>query len=70
LYEQARNLVDQLGGKTVREEFAGEVTLEARLLSGRLDELVKGLTELSRGRVEVEIVGVDEAAIWPEQWGI
>jgi uncharacterized YigZ family protein len=66
LYEQARNLMGQLGGEMVKEDFAGEVTLEVRLLSRRLDELQEALTELSRGQVEVEIVEVDENAIWPE----
>jgi uncharacterized YigZ family protein len=66
LYEQARNLIDQLGGKLVMEDFAAEVTVEARLLSSRLEKLKEGLTELSRGQVEVEIVGVEENAIWPD----
>ena len=30
LYEQARNLIVHLGGETVREDFAGDVTMEAR----------------------------------------
>ena len=67
LYEQARNLITQLGGTLIKEDFAGEVTVEARLLSRHLDELKKGLTELSRGQVEVEIVGVDENAIWSDE---
>jgi uncharacterized YigZ family protein len=65
LYEQARNLIGQLGGELVQEDFAGQVTVEARLLSKRFDELQEGLTELSRGRVAVEVLGVDESAIWP-----
>ncbi len=66
LYEQARNLIGHLGGELVQEDFAGQVTVEARLLSSRLEELEAGLTELSRGQVEVKVLGVDENAIWPE----
>lgn len=67
LYEQARNLIAGLGGEMVGEDFAGEVTVEARLLSSRLEELRAGMTELSRGQVEVEVLAVDENAIWPEE---
>jgi uncharacterized YigZ family protein len=64
LYEQARNLITQLGGEVVDEVFADQVTIEARLLSNRLEQLQNGLTELSRGQLQFEILGVDEGAIW------
>jgi uncharacterized YigZ family protein len=67
IYEQARNLITHLGGELVEEDFAVEVTVEVRLLSSQLDALQEGLTELSRGQVEIEILEVDENAIWPEE---
>jgi uncharacterized YigZ family protein len=67
MYEQARNLIAHLGGELIEEDFAVEVTVEARLLSSQLETLQEGLTELSRGQVEVEIVAVDEAAIWTDE---
>jgi uncharacterized YigZ family protein len=63
VFEPIRRLVNLNSGQVLEEVFAGEVTLSARLPQARLAEFQEALSELSRGRVEAQVVASSESTI-------
>ncbi len=65
LYERVKLLVEAQGGQMVDEAFAADVTLAVRLPVETVETFRAGLQELSAGRVEAEVVEVDDETIMP-----
>ena len=63
VFEPIRRLVKLNSGQVLEEVFAGEVTLSARLPQARLAEFQEALSELSRGRIEAQVVASSESTI-------
>ena len=66
-YERVRNAVQAHGGQILDEEFAADVTIEARLAVERYAAFQAALQELSHGSLESEIIETNEATIVPLQ---
>ena len=64
-FESLRRLIVAHGGQILQEDFAAEVTVEARFETERLAAFQDGLREMSKGAIEAEVVGRDEIAIVP-----
>jgi uncharacterized YigZ family protein len=64
-FEQARLLVFEHRGQILDEEFAADVTITARFLTGRFDPFQAGLRELTRGTVEALIIETNTETIMP-----
>jgi len=56
LFERVRLLVSKHGGKTLDEDFAGDVTVTAQFAMDALAPFQKDLRELSQGKVQAEIL--------------
>jgi putative IMPACT (imprinted ancient) family translation regulator len=56
LYEQAKKLIEQQGGKILDEEFAAEVTISIQFVVEKFEKFNAGIIELSRGQIKVEII--------------
>jgi uncharacterized YigZ family protein len=56
LYEQAKKLIEQQGGKILDEEFAAEVTISIQFVVEKFEKFNAGIIELSRGKIKVEII--------------
>lgn len=65
LFEQARRLVKLHQGQILEEDFAGEVTVKARLPQERFPAFQEALQELSRGKIEPQVIASSEATIMP-----
>ena len=65
LFERTRLLIDEHQGRLLDEEFAGDVTLTARLVEERVVPFQNGLRELSAGRISAEVIEVDTDTIMP-----
>jgi len=66
-YERVRHVVQAHGGQILDEEFAADVTIEARLAVERYAAFQAALQELSQGGLESEIIETNEATIMPIQ---
>jgi uncharacterized YigZ family protein len=64
-FESLRRLIAAQGGQILKEDFAEEVTVEARFETERFPAFQDGLREMSKGAIEAEIVVRDEMAIVP-----
>jgi uncharacterized YigZ family protein len=69
IFEPIRRLVKHNSGQILDEVFAGEVTLSVRLPQARLAEFQDALRELSRGRIEAQVVASNESTIMPLEAG-
>jgi putative IMPACT (imprinted ancient) family translation regulator len=58
--ERVRLLVVSQDGTVLDEEFAGDVTLTARLSVDHLDSFQAALSDLTRGSVKAEIIETEE----------
>ncbi len=56
LYEQAKMIIHECGGQILEEEFGAEVTISIQLLVEEYDPLNVRIIELSRGKIEAEII--------------
>ncbi|MGD8997862.1 MAG: YigZ family protein [Anaerolineae bacterium] len=65
LFEQIRRVVTLHQGETLDEAFAGEVKMTIRLPQDRLPDLQGALQELSRGRIEAEVIESSESTAMP-----
>jgi putative IMPACT (imprinted ancient) family translation regulator len=65
LFEQTRLLVDFHRGRILNEEFATDVTIKARFREERWPDFQGAFTELSHGRLSVEIVESNSSTIMP-----
>jgi uncharacterized YigZ family protein len=65
LFEQIRRLIRAHQGQVLEEDFAGQVTMKIRLPQDRLPELQSALQELSRGRIQANVVESSESTIVP-----
>ena len=64
-YERLRRTVQAHRGQVLAEEFAAEVTLEARFAVEDYEPFQAALQELSHGSLEAEIVAANEVTIMP-----
>jgi uncharacterized YigZ family protein len=64
-FERVRRLVARHRGEILAEEFAAEVTVEARFPTERLAAFQAALCELSGGKLEAKVTGSEEATIVP-----
>ncbi len=58
--ERVRLLVANQGGTVLDEEFTADVTLTARLRVDKLPAFQAAVSDLTRGKVPVEVVGTEE----------
>jgi len=64
-YERLRRTIQAHRGQVLAEEFAAEVTLEARFAVEDYEPFQAALQELSHGSLEAEIVAANEVTIMP-----
>jgi len=65
LFGRVRLLIEALHGETQDEEFAADVTVVVRLAAGQVPHFQERLQELSAGRIEAEVMEVDDETIMP-----
>jgi uncharacterized YigZ family protein len=65
LFEQIRRMVKVHQGHTLGEAFAGQVTMTIRLPQERLPYWQSALQELSRGRIQAEVIESSDSTIVP-----
>jgi uncharacterized YigZ family protein len=65
LFEQIRRLVRAHQGRVIDEDFAGHVTLTIRLPQDQLADVQGALQELSRGRIEADVIESNESTSVP-----
>lgn len=65
LFERTRLLADAANGQILDEEFTGDVTLTIRFSVNELAGFQAGLTELSHGKVQAEIIESNKDTIFP-----
>ena len=65
LFDQIRRLAGLHQGQTLDEAFAGHVRMTIRLPQDRLSDLQSALQELSRGRIQAEVIKSSESTIMP-----
>jgi uncharacterized YigZ family protein len=64
-FESLRRLIAVHGGQILQEDFAGEVTVDARFEVKRFSAFQDALREMSKGAIEAEITARDEISILP-----
>jgi len=64
-YERLRNAIQAHGGQVLAEEFAADVTLEARFALEDYEPFRAAWQELSHGSLEPQIIETNEATIMP-----
>ena len=65
LFERVRLLIKALHGETQDEDFAADVTIVVRLAASQVPLFQERLQELSAGRIEAEVMEVDDETIMP-----
>ncbi len=65
LYEQFKLLVEAHHGRILDEEFAADITISIQFAVEHFSEFQEALRELSRGRVEAEIIETKPDTIMP-----
>jgi len=65
IFEQVRRLVSARQGTIVNQDFASQVKMTARLAVEQFPAFQADLQEISRGRIEAEIVEDNESTIVP-----
>ena len=65
LFERVRLLIKELHGETQDEDFAADVTIVVRLAASQVPLFRERLQELSAGRIEAEVMEVDDETIMP-----
>ncbi len=63
--ERVRQLVVACAGQILDEDFGADVTLTARFMIERFEEFQSGLSELTRGSVQAEIIETNMETIFP-----
>lgn len=63
--ERVRQLVSACAGQILDEDFGADVTITARFMIERFGEFQSGLSELTRGSVQAEIIETDMETIFP-----
>jgi len=63
--ERVRQLVSACAGQILDEDFGADVTITARFMIERFAEFQAGLSELTRGSVQAEIIETDMETIFP-----
>jgi uncharacterized YigZ family protein len=65
LFERVRLLIKELHGETQDEDFAADVTIVARFAARQVPQFQERLQELSAGRIEAEVMEIDDETIMP-----
>jgi uncharacterized protein DUF1949 len=65
LFERVRLLIKELHGETQDEDFAADVTIVARFATVQVPHFQARLQELSAGRIEAEVMEIDDETIMP-----
>jgi uncharacterized YigZ family protein len=64
-YERVRALVTSLGGNTLDEDFAADVTMTIRFTIESFGPFQEGLRELTNGSIQAEIIETQPDTIFP-----
>ncbi len=65
LYERVKQLVETHKGEVLDQDFAAQVTITARFTFDDLPEFQKDVQELSRGKIQAEIIATNLETIMP-----
>ena len=65
LYEQVKLIINEFKGKVLDEEFGGDITISIQFQVEQLGPFNSRIIELSRGRIQAEIVQTNPETIMP-----
>ena len=63
LYEQAKLIIQEFGGKILNEEFAAQVTIHIQFQVEKFESFNTSIIELSRGKIKAEIIETNPETI-------